>query len=295
MNKIKFYICISIALIFTSLSKAFFDDIGMGARQTAMGCAFTAVSDDVYSIYYNPAGLAKIETKNISFTYAQLWPSIGGEGLSDMFVGFNTMLRNIPFGFSWQSRVLQNMITADTFSLAFAKQIKNNLYVGITSKYLKFELTAEEVNSIPELKNNKSKSAVGFDIGILLKTKKLDIGLSLKDVNSPDIGIFESSPLPIIVKFGVAKLIDERLLVVADVSNSNNLTEFSLGGEFYAIPKIKLRGGVLSSTADYSRFSVGAGFVLNKFIIDYSYVVQLFSNGETDTGVHRVSLNLILK
>jgi hypothetical protein len=34
-----------------------FLELGFGARAVAMGEAYTAVSDDVYTIFYNPVGL----------------------------------------------------------------------------------------------------------------------------------------------------------------------------------------------------------------------------------------------
>jgi len=39
--------------------------IGVGSRATAMGGAFVAVSNDVSSLYWNPAGIAKLEKNEI--------------------------------------------------------------------------------------------------------------------------------------------------------------------------------------------------------------------------------------
>jgi hypothetical protein len=40
---------------------------GTGARPISMGYAYTAVSDDAFSLLYNPAGLAQIRRKELSF------------------------------------------------------------------------------------------------------------------------------------------------------------------------------------------------------------------------------------
>jgi long-subunit fatty acid transport protein len=40
---------------------------GTGARPISMGYAYTAVSDDAFSLLYNPAGLAQIRRKEVSF------------------------------------------------------------------------------------------------------------------------------------------------------------------------------------------------------------------------------------
>lgn len=42
------------------------DTFGIGAKATALGGAFSAYADDVYAIYYNPAGLTQLKTKQIS-------------------------------------------------------------------------------------------------------------------------------------------------------------------------------------------------------------------------------------
>jgi hypothetical protein len=122
----------------------------------------------------------------------------------------------------------------------------------------------------------------------------MDVGVSLKNVNSPDVGIFEPAPLPMVIKFGVAKKF-ERILLAADVSNCNDLTEISLGGELLLSEKIRLRCGGITSTADYLKLSIGAGLQINKLQLDYSYMIQIIGGTETDTGTHRVGLSLRFK
>jgi len=49
-----------------------FDRIGIGARPKGMGDAFTAISDDGNSIYWNPAGIARIEKSELSVMHKDL-------------------------------------------------------------------------------------------------------------------------------------------------------------------------------------------------------------------------------
>src|SRR5262245_49352629 len=46
--------------------------IGVGARAIAMGEAYTAMADDVSSLYWNPAGLALMQERTASFMYNQM-------------------------------------------------------------------------------------------------------------------------------------------------------------------------------------------------------------------------------
>ena len=57
-----------------------FLEIGMGARATAMGEAFTAVTNDASSVFWNPAGVAAVEQRNLFLAYNS-WPAdiaVGG-------------------------------------------------------------------------------------------------------------------------------------------------------------------------------------------------------------------------
>ena len=60
-----------------------FDMYGIGTRAISMGSAYTAVADDVYSAYYNPAGLAQLDKHELSLSYMYSSPSLkmhGGPG-----------------------------------------------------------------------------------------------------------------------------------------------------------------------------------------------------------------------
>jgi hypothetical protein len=51
---------------------AAFLDIGVGARGIGMGGAFTALADDSSSVYWNPAGLSRMDKRELSVSHAEL-------------------------------------------------------------------------------------------------------------------------------------------------------------------------------------------------------------------------------
>jgi ABC-type multidrug transport system fused ATPase/permease subunit len=53
-----------------------FDEFPIGARPAALSGAFTAVADDTYSLYYNPAGLATLTAPQMTAYYARLLPDL---------------------------------------------------------------------------------------------------------------------------------------------------------------------------------------------------------------------------
>jgi len=54
----------------------FMETLGIGARAQAMGSAYTAVADDLFAIYHNPAGLAQLEKHAITLGYLYSAPTL---------------------------------------------------------------------------------------------------------------------------------------------------------------------------------------------------------------------------
>ncbi|MGH7442920.1 MAG: hypothetical protein ACREKE_09640, partial [bacterium] len=73
--------------------------IGMGARALGMGEAFTALSNDLSAIWWNPAGLVQTDKNEIQW--------MGGDHVTDQlysgFIAANYMLQNrMNFGISYE-------------------------------------------------------------------------------------------------------------------------------------------------------------------------------------------------
>ena len=74
-------------------------DLGMGARASGMGGAYTAVADDFSAVFYNPAGLAQIRRAELSITsiYAQPTFTMSGRDMVNLYHRI-TALRGIGGG-----------------------------------------------------------------------------------------------------------------------------------------------------------------------------------------------------
>jgi len=66
-----FTTAVSMAQTKVGTTAAPFLGIGMGARAVAMGGAYTAISDDIYALYWNPAGVSQGTRIQTGFTYTQ--------------------------------------------------------------------------------------------------------------------------------------------------------------------------------------------------------------------------------
>ena len=71
--------------------------IGNGVRAVAMGGSYTAIGEDIYSVYWNPAGTANLTAPESAFSYVKLYQSqqIAGVYLLTGAVEFP----GEPFGF----------------------------------------------------------------------------------------------------------------------------------------------------------------------------------------------------
>ncbi|MBD3289658.1 hypothetical protein GF337_12705, partial [candidate division KSB1 bacterium] len=67
--------------------------IGIGPRQMGMGGAFTGVGDDLYTIYWNPAGLGNVRNWEVSAMYNKYF--------ADMYYGTVTGVKQFRM---WGSR-----------------------------------------------------------------------------------------------------------------------------------------------------------------------------------------------
>jgi len=77
------------AALLCAPAHAAFDDLGAGARAPGMGGAFTAIADDVYAIYYNPAGLALLDRPTMAASHTQHLAGLSdGSGLNTSFLGY---------------------------------------------------------------------------------------------------------------------------------------------------------------------------------------------------------------
>ena len=114
-----------------------FDSLGLGSRPVALGGAYTALADDYTSVYYNPAGLSRVDRLNL--TMGGLWakPRLHYENVGQQRVEPHTyataglylgVASNLAYltGFEWLSSV--------AFGLTFYLPLEQFLMANIPGK-----------------------------------------------------------------------------------------------------------------------------------------------------------------
>lgn len=262
-------------------------EIGAGPRALGMGEAFTALSDDASAIYWNPAGMARLDRAKITGTYDKWFDDMfydyiagaipfgngGGMGFSLFYMNLGRFEQRDSLGAVIPGDLTSYFLSA---SLGYAQGVGENFTMGISSKFFVQD----------------SRIGGAIDAGLLLKFGAFSIGLT-----GQNIGAGEDHPLPVIIKGGLAyRLLDTQehsLILAADARGIlKDTVYFMFGGEYGIARVFYLRGGYEISGAEktlngLTGLSGGVGLNLNPLQFDYA-IVPYGNLGTT----HRMALTL---
>jgi len=222
---------IPLLLVFVLASNSFaetggaaFLSKGVGARALGMGGAFTSISDDTSAVYWNPAGLARIQDYSITGMSA-VGASNAWQGLSDVvptnnFLAFSvpmnkftTFLGNSVFALGYINSQMDNIIESDisgnvtgtfkdtqnAFYLSWGIPVwedTTNLYAGASVKYITEDMAAS---------NGGSASGYDIDAGVIYNIfETLNFGLFLGKGATLNWDGGGSDTAPLTTRFGVS-------------------------------------------------------------------------------------------
>jgi len=268
-----------------------FLEIGMGARATGMGEAYTVMVNDASAVFWNPAGLADVQGNNLFTAYNQ-WPadiSIGGLSLARNFGNLGTIGISTVYLMTDDMEITtidQPEGTGDYFSisnyalgLTYSRYLTDKVSVGITTK-----LVHEEYYDF-------GYTTWALDLGTLYRTgfHGLRLGMSLlhfapeiqfdgdyidySDPLSyaaqpePERRTFEEYSLPINFRFGVAMDVlstaNHTVTVASDMIHpNNNVEQYNAGVEYGFNEMVFIRTGYKFSALE-GGLSFGGGAHLN--------------------------------
>lgn len=269
--------------------------LGVGARAIAMGEAVTAVTDDANALYWNPAGLVRIDHAAATFMHAAYL----GNTFYD-YAAYGTRLGEhgaLGAGIQYFSagRITETDVTGSDIgdftpydlatSLAYAYEM-DGYSLGVTGKFIKSKII-------------NSASTGAADIGFLTRPYLDDrLRLAATAVNLGGKMKFdqESDRLPLALRLGSSYKITERWLSSFDLGFPiDNNPYVAVGTEYrwFAASDwpVATRAGYNSLTTGdingFTGFSFGFGTEHHGVGVDYA-VVPFGSIGLA----HRISLNV---
>lgn len=321
-NRFAGRICIFFIAIFTaSAAIASFEDLGTGARATAMGGAFTPLADDLNALYYNPAGLVYLKRKEIAASYGLLHTGLTDKSkISNSYVAYGHPIKAEfgTVGVSWQQMSVEDLYMERTIAFGYGRRLSQKWAAGINFKQLYRQFTAptgatdntgfiDTSKTDPVFSFGNSKSSIGMDFGLLFRPyRNYSYGLMLQNFNEPNMAIADTDrdALGMTLRTGVAY--NERTLTLVGEldtkktpSGNGRDTFMTAAGEKwwlgagFAQADLALRGSLAFGSRSFSQMGMGFTYRLQAIQVDYAFVMPLSGIGfGSSQGNHRVTFTL---
>ena len=283
--------------------------IGVGSRAIGMGGAFTTMSGDLNSIYWNPAGIARIYSRQANFNHIDWIMDVNYDYSSaamymEDFGTVGAFVSVLSMGDMEVRTIEKPTGTGELFTystlmagLSYARNLTENFAIGFNAKYIREDLYNESAYSIavdigtlytiPVLNEFRLGASIS-NFGPKMQLDGRDI-LIINQVGSGEGNLINTKTeldqfeLPLTFRIGVAADIvkqEEHLLTVAiDAVHPNDNTEsMNFGTEYSFSDIVFLRGGYKAMFERNTEQGLTLGFGVQyqviesvKMMVDYAY------------------------
>ncbi len=278
------------------------------ARAGALGEAFTSLESPSSAMFFNPAGMARLEgfatvalgqvswIADINYVFGSVALNpfdgrFGILGLSVVSVDYGNFDGTIRSDTDVRGYEDTGNFSPSAFALGlgYAKALSDKFAVGGNLKYVKQDLGSAIVSfnaTGDQVKSTYAAEVAAFDFGIIYRTgfKSLNFGMNVRNFSKEIKYEEEGFQLPLTFKIGVSMNAFDLLLagqenhdflVTVDAVHPRDYDEqLNIGGEYLFMKTVALRAGY-STPNDEHGFSAGAGLqkaMKNyKLAIDYAY------------------------
>lgn len=267
--------------------------IGQGPRPAAMGESFTGLADDASAVYWNPAGLSRLDNWQVSLSHHQWFVDIkdevlhgavpvgpGALGIGVIYAGEpDVEYWDEPTGGFAYGRTWSTVVTA-----GYGLRLGTGYALGISAKGLYEDLLEER------------GWGGGLDIGALARPLPLlGVGVAARHLGLASFTTSGGERLPAEVVGGFS--LDTRYLratLDATFALFDNKPGIRAGLEFQPVPMLALRAGYRTGPVDVrslgalSGLTAGIGVALGGIGVDYAFTPY----GELG-ATHRVGIRTV--
>lgn len=194
----------------------------------------------------------------------------------------------------WKYFSLLDYYQESAYYLGYGHAFTDRLAVGFNVKYLQEKYTMTDylrLSPVFDYGNRSAVTAVSGDIGILYNlAPRFFMGMSVSDINQPNLGLMEQDQLPATGRVGIAWR-ENYLSWALDGMVRENQWYYSTGFERFIGKVLGVRMGLTYGGRNY--FVVAGGIGINLYRVQLDYVMQFPIMGLRDTsGTHRMSVTL---
>ncbi|MHB2025874.1 MAG: PorV/PorQ family protein [Elusimicrobiota bacterium] len=264
---------------------------GVGARGIAMGGAYTAVTDDATSLFWNPAGLVRVPRFSSSFMYSQYLGGITyqtaqvAKRIDDTSVlaggiryqNAGSIAQTDLAGNSLGSFTPADYVAEGSWAQSIDDLSSNDMDVamGVTGRW------------IHSTYGPSSANGYGGDIGILAHSYTgpfpYDLGFDAQNMGSGEKFDQVQNTLPFMAKFGAAAYPIRGLILSLEADLPSGNAPIGAFGMEYSMTitdsmKAAIRGGFNSqnftSLGFASCLTAGVGLVIGNLSFDYAFAPE---------------------
>lgn len=296
----------------TGTTAAQFLKIGIGPRAIGMGGAFTALANDINAMYWNPAGLSRMYSKEAYFNhvdwimevkldYAGFALDVADIGTLGAFISVMSM-DDMPVRTLEQPEGTGELFSAGSIviGLSYARNLTEEFSIGFNAKYVGENIWNESAETfaldigtqyvIPFLNEFRLGASIS-NFGPKMKMEGRDI-LITTTVGAGEGNLINTNlqldefDLPLLFRIGLAvdaiKTSENRLTLAVDAVHPNDNSEYINTGLEYTWNEIFfIRGGYKSLFEEDGEqgLTVGAGVnyrFFDSFKIKFDYAYQDF-------------------
>lgn len=283
---------------------------GVGARPLGMGRAFTGVEGGVNSICFNPAGISRTATFEITTMQTKIVNVVDYKMYGGVYstkygtFGLAYLLAATPAGYLTTDRASMNgaptiNYSATTLILSYGqvmtRLINTRGSIGNLALGGNLKLTRNSMSGV----TNGNGSGIDMDLGAhMIASPDLNFGATLQNCLRGKVGwdTGKSDALPVILKVGATykpKKANVLLSLDCDAYSSDKRPYLlHLGGEWAVNDTLIIRGGLdqaaVTTTEKVISLSYGIGLKFLGAVFDYAYRSDAV---QKEASAHYISLS----
>jgi len=225
-----------------------------GARQIALSNSDVALSDDVFSVFNNPAGLSQFNWREIGIYYSPA--PFGLSALANGYAAYHEPIGSgaVTAGFMTYGFELYK---ETKIALSYSYNLKNKFFAGVTAIYHNLKI-----------QNYGSGNSFSFNLGGLAYiTNHLRMGFVIHNISRATFGK-EENQIPMILNIGASYDLTNNFSFNAAIEKDIDFTAaIHFGAEYSIIKYVTLRIGFSNEP---NTLSGGIGINYSLFQIDYA-------------------------
>ncbi len=253
--------------------------LGGGSRAISLGRAFVSIADDATAVYWNPAALRNVQSKQIMGMYMPVFGDFTGADYTFFAAAYPTLNAGVlGFGFMRLGTTFdiydassrpggEGDYSESQFIFAYAFERHSKWLLGSLATGVSFKIATQNITPY-------SSTSPGIDLGFRLipdLARSLSLGVNFQDISGPRHRLFletDQTYRTVMAGLGYTKVFTGgsalRLNVQMDMPEKADM-ELHVGAEYALSKYLAFRIGL-----DQNDFTFGLGVNVRGFGLDYA-------------------------